>query len=133
MSVDLATWLSGTDDPAEDALAGLAARSEVARAAAAWRRIVDKPSSVRFRTPAGTTLAAQTVRLEYDNAVGQSEAASGLAAVRKVTVFGVRNHPTLGDTNVGEGYRFVLDGDQYTVVEVIKTLGEVQAIAEIAG
>lgn len=119
---DVTTWLLDTEaiDPEP-------------RAVLAWRRINDKPSSVSFRTAAGATLAAQTVRLEHDSRASQPVSAAGPAAVRAVTIFGVRQHPTVTDTNVAAGYRFILDGEEYRVVDVVKTLGEVQAYCEAVG
>lgn len=103
------------------------------RAAAAWNRINDKPTSVAFKKPDNTVLAVQTVRIEYDNIVSQSEAESGQTAVRKLTIFGVRDHSTVTDTDVGEGYRFIYQNDEYNVVDTILTIGEIQAIAEAKG
>lgn len=122
MAVDLTLWLS--DTTAIDANG---------RAAAAWNRINDKPTSVAFKKPDGTVLAAQTVRLEYDNIVSQSEDASGQTAVRKLTIFGVRDHSTVTDTDVKEGYRFVYQSDEYRCVDTILTIGEIQAIFEAVG
>lgn len=122
MAANISAWLgAGT------------AISETERAALAWRRIQHKPASVAFRTPAGATLAAQTVRIESDTSASLSTSAAGAGATRKVIVFGIRNHATLPDTVVGEGYRFVWSDDMYTVTDVIVTLGEVQAIAEAVG
>lgn len=122
MAIDLGLWLYDTEAiPAQN------------RAAAAWNRINDKPVSVAFKLPNGTVLAAQTVRIEYDNSASQSEAPSGQTAVRKLIVFGVRGHSTITDTNVGEGYRFVYQNGEYRVMDVITTIGEIQAIAEVVG
>lgn len=118
MSLNFSAWLLDTE-----------ALPETERAALAWRRINDKPSSVAFRTPAGATLAAQTVRLEFSG-VSERTSDAGPGAVRTVTVFGVRNHATVADTIIGKGYRFVSGPDEYVVVDVIQTLGEVQARAE---
>lgn len=101
------------------------------RAAAAWTRINDKPSSIAFKKPNGTVLTAQTVRLEYDNRSTEAQSAAGKAPVRKLTVFGVKDHSTVTDTNIDTGYRFVLDGREYRVVDTIKTIGEIQAVCEV--
>lgn len=128
---DLSTWLSGTlPTPAQRT-----AKAQK-RAAHAWRRLHDKfqpPTSVTFKTAAGATLAAQTVRVESDNTATASESAAGAAAKRKVIVFGIRNHATLTDTDIKEGYRFVLDNDEYRCVDTIITLGEIQGIFESVG
>lgn len=125
MAVNLTGWLSGGS--------GLPTAVRGLRAAAAWRRIQDKPTSVTFRKPGGTTLAAQTVRVESADGASIASSAAGNAPVRGVVIFGVRDHATVTSTDVGEGYRFVLGGDEYTVIDVIETLGEVQAVAVAVG
>jgi hypothetical protein len=122
MTINLSAWLTDT-----------APISETERAALAWRRINDKPTSVAFKTAAGTTLSAQTVRLESDSNASQATSAAGLAPMRRVVVFGIRNHATVADTDMAEGYRFVYGSDQYRIVDIILTLGEVQGLAEATG
>ena len=120
--VDMNLWLYDTEAiPAAN------------RAAAAWNRINDKPLSVAFKMPNGTVLGVQTVRIEYDNSASQSEDASGKTTVRKLIIFGVRDHATVTNTNIGEGYRFVYQNGEYKVVDVITSIGEIQAIAEAVG
>ena len=126
--VNLSAWLSDAGD-----LAATPTITEVQRAALAWRRINDKPSSVAFRTPAGTTLSAQTVRIEPDSGAGMATSEAGAGQVRKAVVFGVRNHATIADTIMDDGYRFVLDGDEYRCVGILKTLGEIQGYFEATG
>ena len=122
MGVDFALWLSDT-----------AAIPASGRAAAAWARINDKPTSVTFRKPDGTDLSAQTVRLEYDSRVSESETPAGQTPVRKLIIFGVKDHETVADTDIGEDYRFNYQSDAYRVVDIIYTIGEVQAVAEAIG
>lgn len=124
----MGAWLGAGGD-----LAAVPTETESERAARAWRRIQDKPTSVTFRKPDGTTLAAQSVRLESDNRASMAESAAGRAPVRKLILFGVRNHDTVTDTDMTEGYRFVLGNDEYKVVDIIETLGEVQGVAEAVG
>lgn len=125
MSIDVSAWLSGG--------AGWPTDVETERAARAWRRIQDKPFSVTFRTHEGTDLDAQVVRLEYDNSASEPESPAGEGPLRKLIIFGIRNHATLPDTVIGGGWRFNVYGRQYTVVDIIPTLGEVQAVAEAVG
>lgn len=99
----------------------------------AWKRINDKPTSVTFRTSTGATVAAQTVRLEVDNRASVAESAAGAAPTMHLIVYGIRNHPTLDDTQMAEGYRFVYAGDQYRIADVILTLGEIQGVAVATG
>lgn len=127
MAINLSAWL-GT----ASALTSTPTDTEASRAALAWRRIQDKPTSVAFRTSTGT-LAAQTVRLESDSNASPSESAAGAAPRRRVVIFGIRNHATLANTNMAEGYRFVHLNDEYRVNDIILTLGEIQGIAEAVG
>lgn len=103
------------------------------RASAAWNRIAQKPSSIAFKNRAGTILDVQTVRIEYDSRASESTSAAGEAPVRKLTIFGVKDHATVTDTDIGEGYRFVLDGDEYRVIDTISPIGEIQASCEAVG
>lgn len=120
-------WL-GTSD-----LGALPTVTKANRAALAWRRINDKPSSITFRKPDGTDLVAQTVRLEWDNQASAAESEAGAVATRKLIIFGIRDHATQANTDIGDGYRFAYLNDAYTVMDTIVTLGEVQAVAEAVG
>ena len=106
---------------------------ESARAAIAWARIQDRPTSVQFKTPAGTTLAAQTVRIEMDDDPAMMTDAGMTGQTRKGVVFGVRGHATLADTVMAEGYRFIYNNDEYRIVDVLLTLGSLQAAVEAVG
>lgn len=123
--IDIGAWLSsGGGEPAAQ---------EATRAALAYKRILDKKTDVAFRTPAGTILSAQSVRIESDSSASQSMSAAGKSAARRVIVFGVRNHPTITATDIKPGYRFVLNSEELRCVDVILTLGELQAIFEVSG
>lgn len=123
--VDMTLWLSREE-----------AMEPETRAALAWKRINDKPTEVVFRTPAGVSLVPQTVRLESDSSYGgvvEIGSTAGTAPKRGLTVFGVAGHPSVADTVIGEGYRFNHNGDQYRIIDVIATLGEVQGVCEAVG
>ncbi len=100
------------------------------RAVLAWRRIQDKPTSITINRD-GVTHPAQTVRIEYNETgrviMGEANSAS---AVRDVILFGVKNHPTVADTNLQYGDRFAYNGQIFKVVFVITTIGEIQANCE---
>jgi hypothetical protein len=113
--------------------------NEAERAANAWRRIQRNPTSVVFVKPAVVTATtttpeaesdAQTVRISPDSRASMSESVTGMAAKRRVVVFGIRNHATLADTDIEIGYRFRLDGESYRVDDIIKPPGEIQALCE---
>lgn len=128
MGIDLSAWLSDAGD-----LAATPTATEEQRAALAYRRISDKPSSIAFKTPSGSTLSAQTVRIEPDSSAGMATSEAGTGQVRKAVVFGVLNHATVADTVMDDGYRFTLNGDEWRCVGILKTLGEIQGYFESVG
>ena len=125
MAADFSAWLG-----AAGSLAATPTATEAERAALAWRRINDKPSSVAFRTNAGATIAAQTVRIEYDNVESPTTGNAGKAGKRGVIVFGVLNHATVADSDIKDGYRFALGNDEFRCNAVIDTIGERQGLFE---
>lgn len=108
--------------------------AEADRAADAWERITEKPKSIVIRR-GNTTLAAQTVRLEYSNSQSNAEAkgGAGVSSVQQAIVFGIRGHETLPDTNIRRDDRFEDGGRQIRVISVIYQTGEVQAKCEVQG
>lgn len=100
------------------------------RAQNAYRRVQDKPTTIVFRKPQPpgrpVSLPAQTLRVEVDNRAGVATGGAGAAPSLGVVVYGWRDHPTQPNSDIAEGYIFVLNGDQYRVQDVILTLGEIQ-------
>lgn len=103
---------------------------EAPRAATAWTRILEKPTSVTIKRETGATIAAQTVRIEASNTVREIAATTGKSSSRDVIVFGIKGHPTLPDTDIRQGDRFAVAGTQYRVVDLVLTLGSKQARCE---
>jgi hypothetical protein len=103
------------------------------RAQDAARRIGEKPTSVVFKRANGSTLPAQTVRLEVDNRATLASSAAGAAPRMNVIIYGVRGHPSLPDSDIKEAYRFNYGGDAYTIVDIILQLGEIQGIGIATG
>lgn len=126
--ITLSNWMSGTLVTAQERTL-----REQERAADAWKRINDKPLSIAFKNAAGTTLAAQTVRVEVDNRASESESAAGAAPKMHVIVYGIRGHATLANTDIKEGYRFVYAADEYRCIDIILQIGEIQGIFEAVG
>ena len=115
-------------------LINLESISEPNRAALAWSRINAKPTVVAFQTPSGATLANQTVRVEPDDKATDAMGQDGTTGpIRYCVIFGVVNHDTITDTDMQEGYRFILDNDEYRIVDVIVSLGSIQGNAESLG
>lgn len=106
--------------------------SAASRAALAWRRINDRPTSVVLIRN-GAALTAQTMRVESDNTATWQEGQLVATSVQKVTLFGIRDHDTLADTNIARGDRFSLTdhpGAMFEVLSLLTPPGEVQAICE---
>lgn len=100
------------------------------RAALAWQRIMDNPTSITVLR-GSTTLSAQTVRIEHRNLPAEVPGGAGTASTRRAIVFGVRGHASITDTDLKKGDRFVLNGSQeYRVIDVVRYPGEIQATAE---
>ncbi len=115
-------WLANTQIDVVD---------EGTRAAAAWNRIQDRPTSITlYRNE--SALGAQTVRLEYSEATTSAEGRgpAGQPSERQLIVFGVRNHPTVAATNIERGDLFQYETDTYSIVDVILLPGEIQAYTE---
>lgn len=102
-----------------------------ARAADAWKRINDKPAQIVLLRK-GIAQPVQTVRVEYDRGTGGGAEVgdAGKSARRGVIVFGIRGHATLPDTDIQRGDQFAHDGAQFKVIDVVHTLGEIQASCE---
>lgn len=126
--VTFSNWLSGT----HPSLQTRTLRAQK-RAAHAWKRINEKPSTVTLRTAAGVNRAAQVVRLEVDNRASVAESVAGVAPTMHLIVYGVRNHATQADTVMAEGDRFVYAGDQYRIDDIILQMGEIQGVATATG
>ncbi len=115
-------WLANTQIDVTD---------EGTRAVVAWRNILDWPTPITlYRNE--SALAEQTVRLEYSEATTSAEGRgpAGQPSERQLTVFGVRNHPTVEDTNIQRGDLFKYQGDTYSVVDVILKRGSLEAYTE---
>lgn len=102
------------------------------RAAAAWRRIMDKPTVIEIRD-----IGEQTVRIEYDDTAIEEDNAFGssrTAGMQRGVLFGVRGHPVIEDTILRRQDRFGVENQgrtvTYEIVSVIYTIGEIQAVFE---
>ncbi len=104
----------------------------------AWLRIQEQPTEIAIRRESvaggSVTLAAQTVRIEPGNGAREDldvrRGLNVLPGVQRAVVFGVRNHPTISDTDIQRGDRFVSGASEFEVLAVITAAGEVQAVCE---
>jgi len=82
------------------------------------RLIADKSTSITVLR-GGSTLSAQTVRIEDLGGRGrQVQTEAGVMVQADVLILGYRGHPTLADTDLQRGDRFVAAGVAYEVVVV---------------
>lgn len=120
-------WFDASPYPATHA----ADKSE-ARSFTTVRRIMDKPSDIIIMR-GSTPLTSQTVRIEGRSStrvLGTLQNSNQSTFLREITVFGIRDHPTLPDLNVKVNDRFGYAGDSYMVIGVTLHAGEIQAAAE---
>jgi hypothetical protein len=107
------------------------------RAQDAYRRVMDKPTTIIFRKPQPPNrplrLPAQTLRVEVDNRASLATSAAGSAPQLGVIVFGWRDHPSQPDSDIAEGYEFVLGDDNYRIQDTILSLGEIQGVGVRTG
>ena len=117
--VNFSDWL-GTNSPADESF----------YAARAWSLIQRKPQNIVLQR--GTTsLAAQTVRVTYSTEETPIEGMGGAQGSRRdVVVFGVKNHPTVTDTDIKRGDKFSYEDRLFKITDVITNLGSIQATGE---
>lgn len=109
---------------------GVFGPNTTARAVRAWNRIRDREALVTIKR-GGSTVAAQTVRIEPDTASNEVSGDGGGSSSRQMaTVFGVKDHPTVSDTDIQRGDQFAYNAAIYRVVSVVYPPGEVQARCE---
>lgn len=93
------------------------------RPASVTNIIADKPASIvieRMVNNVKSTLAAQTVRI--DTLSGAKEAGilfdTGLISSQSLVILGYKGHPTIADTDMITGDRFLFSGRAYRVKKV---------------
>lgn len=101
----------------------------VSRAVDAWNRINAAPTIITIIRDA-VSLANQTMRVEYSGTGEEAASDAGRAGRQRCVLFGVTDHPTVTDTNIERGDRFVISQKQFEVISVINPPGEVQAFCE---
>ena len=99
------------------------------RAVDAWRRVLRDPSSIAL-VRGVSDIVAQTVRVEFSGTGEETESAAGRSGRQRVVIFGVKDHPTVADTNILARDRFVINEVQFQVISVINPPGEIQAFCE---
>lgn len=115
-------WLGVTDD--------IVVMTAAQRATLEWRRIQDRPTSVVLNR-AGSAQPAQTMRIEYNNSSANFvDGTLVRTSKQNLTLFGVRSHPTVTNTDIQKGDRFTINGAQYEVKSLLTPPGECQAICE---
>ena len=112
-------WLSNTE-----------AIDEERRAVDAWRRISRAPVTIKVITLDKRVTPEQIVRIEYDERQFEKEGMTNRTGTNRITVFGVRNHPTIDDTDLRRGDEFVHLNARYRIISVSPYPGEIQALSE---
>ncbi len=80
---------------------------------------------------AGGDLSAQNVRVETKPSGNRTVLVNGVVHEVDAIVFGFRSHPTITDTDLQAGDRFMVDGVRLEVIAVLVDLENViQAICE---
>lgn len=120
-------WMSGGHSPMDESLF----------AVRAWRLIQRKPVSITIKRGKTTTLAAQTVRVEFSNYERNAEGASGAVSVKRdIIVFGVKGHPDedIADTDIKKSDVFEYEDlgviQNMKVLDVVRVKGGIQARCE---
>ena len=96
------------------------------------RLVADKSTSITVLR-GSSTLSAQTVRIEDLGGRGrQVQIEAGVMAQADMLILGYKGHPTLADTNLQRGDRFVAGGVAYEVIVVTPGLvNQFQAYARV--
>jgi len=111
-SFPLATWLDDVDLGVDTA-----------------RLIDDKQTSITA-VRNGVAQTAQTVRIESLRSERTIQTAGGETAVIDTVVIGYKGHPTITDTDLQRGDRFIVSGQQYEIMLVMP--GEVNSLQAFA-
>lgn len=108
---------------------------ESRRAQKIWQRIQERPAQISIERGRATTLAAQTVRVEYSAAEREVKEAGSASNERDVMIYGVVNHPdeSIADTDIERGDRFVWNGQIWTVESIVHVRGGIQAKGVVSG
>lgn len=95
------------------------------------RIIGDKTTSITV-TRNGVAQTAQTVRIETMARGDTTITVNGRTHEIDAIVFGYNGHPTISDTDLQPGDRFVVDGARYEVIVVAVSLPDVlEAMCEV--
>lgn len=113
--------------PDFDAFVRIDSRS---RAEDAWDRIMMQPTDLVVRRQS-SNLPVQVVRVEIDNTHTEIMGNGGATGKQGAVVFGVRNHPTVPDTDIQRDDVFAYEGMRFRVVSVMRLPGQVQANCEM--
>ena len=120
-------WLSGGHSPMDESLF----------AVRAWRLIQRKPVSITIKRGSATTLAAQTVRVEYSNFDRPEAGVSGAVSIKRdIIIFGVKGHPNedIADTDIKKSDVFEYNDlgviQNMKVLDVVRVKGGIQAHCE---
>ena len=125
MSTRIDAW-SGNSFPLGDWL------DDVARGVDTALLISEQPVSIIVDREHVGKLAAQTVRIDALRTPRQVQAEGGVVITADALVVGYAGHPTIADTDLQPGDRFVADGRAYEIVGILPALADaLHALARI--
>lgn len=106
--------------------------------AADWDPAVDAAQIIADRSTSitivrnGTAQDAQTVRIEDFRNRNSPSTDAGMTGITDVLIIGYKGHPTIDDTDIQRGDRFVISGEMYEVEIVVPGLNnQLQAYAKV--
>lgn len=92
-----------------------------------WRIIQRNATSITIYRDS-STLAAQTVRITRDDDMRRQDGERGRMVERDCVVHGIRQHPTVADTDIEVNDRFAIGETGYEVFAIAELPGGVQAL-----
>lgn len=82
-------------------------------------RIAEKPTSIVIQRDGAADLAAQTVRIEPMSYSSETLGQNATVSKATLVITGYKGHPSVPDTNIRRGDRFVAHNVLYDVIEVV--------------
>jgi hypothetical protein len=125
-SLNLSNWLNAPRTPFNIPI------DHAWRAGRNWLLIQRDPISITVDR-AGTQLPAQTVRFAYPKNDEIKIDVDTRTEKLTVTIYGVKDHAVIADTDLQQGDRFWIDGLEYEVRAVTPTPGGLEALADAKG
>jgi hypothetical protein len=125
-SLNLGDWLNAPQTPFNIPI------DHAWRAGRNWLLIQRDPTVITVDR-AGTQLAAQTVRFAYPKNGEIAADVDTRLELLTLTIYGVKDHAVIADTDLQQGDRFWINGLEYEIRAVTPTPGGIEALADAKG